>query len=152
MVAQTSLIEDFIWMQKATEFLHIQSKPFIAVMKRGQIDLIAIDFVVQPGYFIMADKGTDQSLLYTRITAHADHGIHVGPARFSRPEQQKVPGLPGFTEVFRNTISVKIPVTVREDATPGLHYVEGSVFYQAGDAMECFFPSELKFHVKLRVL
>lgn len=132
-------------------FVMVNKQQLVTVLKKGASGSIPIEFKIKPGYHIIADHGSDRSLLYTKLFVQGVNGVQAGEARYASVQEFVPLGIHDKAGIFKDTLEISVPVNIAEDARSGIHLIRGSLYYQACDATKCYFPRELTFQLAIHV-
>lgn len=121
-------------------------------LKAGGERLLQLQFSVDTGFHIIGDTGAADNFLATRLDLFGTSDIQFKEPAFPTLKPLVINGLEEAVPVLEGTVKVEVPVFIDSSARPGVHQLQGQLYYQACDAVKCFFPKELVFPITLYIL
>lgn len=134
-----------------TEDNLVELKPVPRIeLKKGVRNEVPLIFEIEPGYHIMADTGSTEQWVYTKMRLEADPGFLTDTPIFPAPEDLILADDTQPLYVFESELEVKVPILPSVQAEHGAYHLRGQLFYQACTKQKCFFPRGLDFQIQLQ--
>lgn len=130
-------------------FLHLASAT-IHELEADTSSALYLQFELDKGYHIVFDSAelTEEGL--TQLVLQENEAITFGRPIFPKPIDYQLQGLETSLSVFKNTLTLKVPIQIpaiikaQEGCT-----ISGSFYYQACDHQKCYFQRAYQFEFSL---
>lgn len=102
---------------------------------------MVVTLAVKTQYHVNANRPNDPAYIPTVFTPKPMPGIVFGAVHYPAPKLVKVSYSPKPLLVYTGHVTMTIPFTVSQAASPGPKRLAGSVAFQGCDAKSCYPPA-----------
>ncbi|MDQ3814489.1 MAG: thioredoxin family protein [Armatimonadota bacterium] len=117
----------------------------------GDKSALNVVLTIAKPYHVNANPASEAYLIATTVTIKAGQGVTGGKPLYPKAETKKFAFFSKPLKVYEGTVTVEVPLSVADNATPGTRQVSGIVKYQACNDKQCLLPAQAKFRTTLRV-
>jgi hypothetical protein len=111
---------------------------------------------IKEGFKIQANPAADRFLIPARLQFEPDDRVRVGPPIYPPGKPYRLQGATSELSIYEKTVEIRVPLEATRPAQPadatGTEFVlQGSLRFQACNAVVCLKPSSVPVRVKVRI-
>jgi hypothetical protein len=118
----------------------------------GEEGKVTLSFLISDDYYIQAHELKNEYFLPTVLNLNQLEGIEVGEIRYPAPIHYKYNDEDEPLEIFTNEVVFDIPLKVGMAYAGADLTLIGSLYYQACSKSKCYYPRDLDFALKIKVI
>lgn len=126
------------------QLVSLRSSSVVRLKAEGEA-VASLSFQIRPGYYIMPQEVEDDNLIASQLHVEADPAFRSAPARFPPAVAKQVSWSSEPLMILTDTFSAIVSLSLQKAMPAGRYLLEGRLYYQACDAVKCYFPRELSF-------
>jgi hypothetical protein len=137
-----------------------QMPPIVEFTGQDEIEIrcgeeveVSLSFLIPDDYYIQAHKLKNEYFLPTVLNLNQQEEIEVGEIRYPASIDYKYNDEEEPLEIFTKEIVFDIPMKVGKAYAGGADMtLTGSLYYQACSRSKCYYPRDLDFALKIKVI
>lgn len=122
-------------------------------IRSGEEGKVTLSFLVPEDYYIQAHELENEYFLPTVLNLNLPEGIEVGDIRYPASIHYQYSDEDEPLQIFTKEIVFDIPLKVgKAYVGDGDLTLSGSLYYQACSLSKCYYPRDLDFSLKVKVI
>ena len=111
---------------------------------------------IKDGFKIQANPAADRFLIPARLRFEPDDRVRVGPPKYPAGKSYRLQGATSELSIYEKTVEIRVPLEATDSAQPaeasGTEFMlQGSLRFQACNAVVCLKPSSVPVRVLVRI-
>lgn len=125
--------------------------PGLTIIEAGKSGIVQLVAVVKNGLHIMSDHPGKDNFIPTSLTVTGTDDVQVLQIRYPESDSIQLEGTWEYFNVFHDRVLFTVLVQVKQGSPKKIYVLEAELFYQACDAVKCYYPRSIKIPVRISV-